>query len=145
MSLLIYIAHASSAAQFLGIRIFDHVINSIVLIFVVPAASTNLYISSRTLYGLALEGKAPVVFKRVNRLGVPYAALGVSAVMACFAFVSIATGPGEVFENLSNLCSTLGALAWSEFCRFSTKHRNWILKAISKSVSHILIFVLWER
>jgi len=93
----------------------DHVLNAIALIFVLSAANTDLYISSRTLYGLALEGKAPVVFKRVNRLGVPYTALGASVVVACFAFLNVGKGPGKVLEYLSNLSSTFGALAWGEF------------------------------
>jgi amino acid transporter len=103
----------------------EHAMNVIALIFVVSAANTDLYISSRILYGLALEGKAPVVFKRVNRLGVPYAALGASVVVACFGFLSIVDGTGEVFTSLTRLCSTFGALAWSEFChqtpKFDTK------------------------
>jgi amino acid permease len=142
---LVYATHAPPAARLLAIRGLDHVINAIALIFVLSAANTDLYISSRTLYGLALEGKAPSVFKRVNHFGVPYAALGASVVMACFAFLSIGKGPGKVLEYLSNLSSTFGALAWSEFYQFSIKHRNWILKPISKCVSHILTFVLWER
>ena len=137
--------HAPSAARLLAIRGLDHIINSIALIFVLSAANTDLYISSRTLYGLALEGKAPGVFKRVNGYGVPYAALGASIVLACFAFLNIGKGPGKVLEYLSNLASAFGALAWSEFCRFSTGHRNWILKPISKSVSHTRTFVSWQR
>jgi len=101
-----------AAAQLLAIRGLQHVINSIALIFVLSSANTDLYISSRTLYGLALEGKAPRVFKRVNRFGVPYAALGASVLVACFAFLSIGEGTGKVFEYLSNLCSTFGALTW---------------------------------
>ena len=115
MSLLIYATHTPLAARLLAIRGLDHIINSIALIFVVSAANTDLYISSRTLYGLALEGKAPGFFKRVNHLGVPYAALGASVVVACFAFLSIGKGPGKVLEYLSNLSSTFGAFAWSEF------------------------------
>ena len=115
MSIFIHATHALLAARLLAIRGLDHIINSIALIFVLSAANTDLYISSRTLYGLALEGKAPVFFKRVNRLGVPYAALGASLLMACFAFLSIGQGPGKVLEYLSNLASTFGALAWSEF------------------------------
>ena len=133
----IYATHTPPAAQLLAIRGLDHVINAIALIFVLSAANTDLYISSRTLYGLALEGKAPIIFKRVNRFGVPYAALGASIVMACFAFLNIGKGPGKVLEYLSNLASTFGALAWSEFCRLSTKHRNWILKFAFQSLYHI--------
>ena len=141
----IYATHAPSAARLLAIRGLDHVINAIALIFVLSAANTDLYISSRTLYGLALEGKAPAFLKRVNRFGVPYAALGTSLVMACFAFLNIGKGPGKVLQYLSNLTSTFGALAWSEFCRFSTRYRNWILKPISKSVSRTRTFGLWEH
>ena len=147
ISFSIYATHTPPAAQLLAIRGLDHVINAIALIFVLSAANTDLYISSRTLYGLALEGKAPIIFKRVNRFGVPYAALGASIVMACFAFLNIGKGPGKVLEYLSNLASTFGALAWSEFCRFSL-HQTPKLDTkthISKSVSHIHTFVLWER
>jgi yeast amino acid transporter len=55
--------------------VLNHVINGAILIFVLSAANSDLYIGSRTLYGLAVEGKAPKIFRRVNRLGVPYVAL----------------------------------------------------------------------
>jgi yeast amino acid transporter len=93
----------------------DHVINALALVFVLSAANTDLYIASRTLYGLALEEKAPAIFILVNRFGVPYTALGVSVLVACFAFLSIGQGSGKALEYLSNLCSTFGALTWSEF------------------------------
>lgn len=112
---MIYTTHAPSAAQLLAIRGLDHVINAIALVFVLSAANTDLYIASRTLYGLALEDKAPVIFKEVNRFGVPYTALAASVGVACFAFLSIGKGSGKVLEYLSNLCSTFGALTWSEF------------------------------
>ena len=39
------------------------------------AANSDLYIGSRTLYGLAVEGKAPKIFKMVTKGGVPLPAL----------------------------------------------------------------------
>ena len=107
--------HTPSAARLLAIRGLDHVINAVSLIFVLSAANTDLYIASRTLYGLALDGKAPTLFRRVNRFGVPYTALGASILVACFSFLSIGKGSGKVLEYLANLCSTFGALTWSEF------------------------------
>jgi amino acid transporter len=113
-SLSNYGTHIPSAAQFLAIRGLDHVINALALIFVLSAANTDLYIASRTLYGLALDHKAPVVFKSVNRFGVPYVAIGASVVVACFAFLSIGKGSGKVLEYLSNLTSTFGGVTWSK-------------------------------
>ncbi|KAG5654516.1 hypothetical protein H0H81_001157 [Sphagnurus paluster] len=55
------------------------------------AANSDLYIGSRTLYGLAVEGKAPKIFKKVNRMGVPWTSL-----LLCTAFC------GLVFLNVSS-------------------------------------------
>lgn len=46
-------------------------VDAVILIFVMSAANSDLYIGSRTLFALAAEGKAPKIFKRVNRMGVP--------------------------------------------------------------------------
>ena len=59
-----------------GITVLPHIINACILIFVLSAANSDLYIGSRTLYGLAAEGKAPLrIFARVNRLGVSWPTL----------------------------------------------------------------------
>jgi amino acid transporter len=82
-----------------GIRVLNHVINAAILIFVMSAANSDLYIGSRTLYGLAIEGKAPSVFKKVNRMGVPYPALIVCTAFCGLVFlnVSSSSAKGEVF------------------------------------------------
>jgi amino acid transporter len=41
------------------------------------AANSDLYIGSRTLFGLALEGQAPAIFKKVSKRGIPVPALAV--------------------------------------------------------------------
>ncbi|KAJ8078729.1 amino acid transporter [Marasmius tenuissimus] len=79
------------ATTLVGIRTLDHIINAAILLFVMSAANSDLYIGSRTLYGLAVEGKAPKIFKRVNRMGVPYPAL-----IFCTAFC------GLVFLNTAS-------------------------------------------
>jgi amino acid transporter len=79
------------ATTLVGIRVLNHVINAAILLFVMSAANSDLYIGSRTLYGLAIEGKAPRIFARVNRLGVPWPAL---ILCTCFC--------GLVFLNVSS-------------------------------------------
>ncbi|KAN0094469.1 Amino acid permease domain containing protein [Tylopilus felleus] len=55
------------ATTLAGIRIIDHAINALVLIFVLSASNSNLYIESRTLYGLAMERQEPRIFVKVHR------------------------------------------------------------------------------
>ena len=87
------------ATTLVGIKVLNHVINGTILIFVLSAANSDLYIGSRTLYGLAVEGKAPAIFKRVNRMGVPYPAL-ILCTLFCFLVylnVSSSSQRGELF------------------------------------------------
>lgn len=112
----------------------NHVINAAILIFVLSAANSDLYIASRTLYGLAVEGKAPRIFARVNRLGVPWPALMMSTLFCGLVFlnVSSSSAKGErqtqiggtrvadqtrpVFTWFVNLVSTFGAITWMCIC-----------------------------
>ncbi|PVG02275.1 putative DIP5-glutamate and aspartate permease [Serendipita vermifera] len=100
------------AATMLGIRGLRHVINGAILIFVMSAANSDLYIGSRTLYGLALEGKAPKIFKRVNKMGVPWPALLFCTAFCFLVFLNTAKGASKVFGYFVNLVSTFGAITW---------------------------------
>lgn len=74
-----------------------HVINAAILIFVLSAANSDLYTGSRTLYALAIEGKAPRIFRRVNRMGVPWPALLFCTSFCCLVFLNVhsSTEKGE--------------------------------------------------
>ncbi|KAJ2928405.1 hypothetical protein H1R20_g8689, partial [Candolleomyces eurysporus] len=100
------------ATRLVGIRTLDHVINGAILIFVMSAANSDLYIGSRTLYGLAVEGKAPKIFKRVNRMGVPYPALILCTLFCGLVFLNVRSSGSRVFGWFFNLVSTFGALTW---------------------------------
>ncbi|PPR06666.1 hypothetical protein CVT26_001208 [Gymnopilus dilepis] len=100
------------AASLAGIKVLNHVINAAILIFVMSAANSDLYIGSRTLYGLAVEGKAPAVFKRVNRLGVPYPALFLCTAFCALVFLNVKSSSAKVFGWFVNLVSTFGAITW---------------------------------
>ncbi|KAJ6547512.1 dicarbixylic amino acid permease [Mycena capillaripes] len=101
------------AATLVSIRTLNHVINGAILVFVMSAANSDLYIGSRTLYGLAIEGKAPKIFSRVNRNGVPYPALILCTAFCSLVFlnVSSSSAKGE-FVQFVNLVSTFGAITW---------------------------------
>ncbi|KAG5646639.1 hypothetical protein DXG03_002629 [Asterophora parasitica] len=100
------------ATTLVGIKVLNHVINGAILIFVMSAANSDLYIGSRTLYGLAVEGKAPKIFKRVNRMGVPYPALILCTAVCGLVFLNVKSSGARVFTWFVNLVSTAGALTW---------------------------------
>ena len=75
-------------------------LNACILLFVISAANSDLYIASRTLYGLAIIGSAPKFIARTDKRGVPVVALGISAIFCSLAYMNVTTGSATVFKYL---------------------------------------------
>ncbi|NOZ96273.1 MAG: amino acid permease, partial [Gammaproteobacteria bacterium] len=65
----------------LGIGWAAHLLNFIILTAALSVYNSGMYANSRMLYGLAQQGNAPAVFKKVNKEGVPIPAVLLSAVL----------------------------------------------------------------
>ncbi|KAI9790336.1 MAG: hypothetical protein M1835_001010 [Candelina submexicana] len=100
------------AIKLAGIKGLPGVLNAGILIFVFSASNSDLYIASRTIYGLAKERKAPRFLARTNKNGVPYNALFLSAAIACIAFMNCSDDSKTVFGYFVNLVSIFGLLTW---------------------------------
>ncbi|KAL8640580.1 MAG: hypothetical protein Q9228_002510 [Teloschistes exilis] len=95
-----------------GISGLPGFLNALILIFVFSAANSDLYIATRTLYGLAKEGNSHPIFARTDKRGVPIYALGLSATIACIAFLNCADDSTKVFKYFVNLVTIFGLLTW---------------------------------
>ncbi|KEP53314.1 dicarboxylic amino acid permease [Rhizoctonia solani 123E] len=100
------------AANLVHIRVLPHIINAVILIFVMSAANSDLYIGSRTLYALAAEGKAPRIFKVVNRHGTPWPALLFCTAFCFLTFLNVQKSGAQVFTYFVNLVTFFGATTW---------------------------------
>ncbi len=100
------------AIQISGIQILPAIFNACILIFVFSAANSDLYIASRTIYGLAVEGLAPHILARTNKNGVPIYAVLLSGTFGCLAFLNCSTGSAVVFTYFTNLVTVFGILTW---------------------------------
>ncbi|PWN48032.1 hypothetical protein IE53DRAFT_320134 [Violaceomyces palustris] len=100
------------AVKIAGIEVLPSIINAVLLIIVISAANSDQYIASRTLYGLAIEGKAPRIFTRVNRFGVPYVALCFTACFCSLAYINLAEGGSKSFNYLVASGTIFAGIAW---------------------------------
>ncbi|KAF9949317.1 hypothetical protein BGZ65_007414 [Modicella reniformis] len=91
----------------------SHIMNAVILITVLSAGNSGMYASTRTLYMLAKDGKAPKIFARVNNRGIPLMALLCTALIAAIAYISSLFGSGEVYNWLLNISSISGFIAWA--------------------------------
>ncbi|TFY83895.1 hypothetical protein EWM64_g116 [Hericium alpestre] len=104
------------ATSLAGIGILNNIINAAILIFVLSAANSDLYIGTRTLYALAVERRAPALFLKVNRMGVPWPALLLCTSFCFLVFLNVSSSSAKVFGWFVNLVSTFGAITWICIC-----------------------------
>lgn len=88
------------------------IVNACILLFTFSASNSDLYIASRTIYGLAVEGHAPKIFLWTDKRGVPVPALAISALFCCTAFMNAADDSKIVFGYFVNLTTIFGLLSW---------------------------------
>ncbi|KAN0082947.1 amino acid-polyamine-Organocation superfamily protein [Tylopilus felleus] len=100
------------AFQEAGIRVLPAILNAAVLTAAWSASSSDLYLASRSLYGLAVSGSAPRIFSRTTRSGLPHIAVGLCSCFALLAYMSPAYNSGETFARLSDFASTTGLITW---------------------------------
>lgn len=100
------------AIQIAGIQHLPGILNGAILIFVFSAANSDLYIASRTLYGLAKEGKAPKIFKKTDSRGVPIYALGLSVCFCFLAYLGVKQSSYKVFGYFTAMVTIFGLLTW---------------------------------
>ncbi|KAI0907943.1 amino acid permease [Ustulina deusta] len=100
------------AIELAHINVLPHILNASILLFVFSAANSDLYIASRTLYGLASDGSAPAIFRKTDKRGVPIYALFTSAIFGLLGFLNVADDSKAVFSYLVNVTTILGLLSW---------------------------------
>ncbi|KAG2130717.1 amino acid permease [Suillus clintonianus] len=97
-----------------GIKYLPSILNAVILTSAWSASSSDLYLSSRGLYGLAAAGNAPKFFMRTSRSGHPYVAVIFCSLFSLLSYMVVNTSSGIVFTWFSNMTATAGLLAW--FC-----------------------------
>ncbi|CAH0119350.1 MULTISPECIES: amino acid permease [unclassified Paenibacillus] len=88
------------------------VMNAIILTSVLSAGNSGMYASTRVLWVLAQEGKAPRFLAKINKRGVPANALLVTALVGMLAFLASFFGDGVVYVWLLNASGMSGFIAW---------------------------------
>jgi amino acid transporter len=95
-----------------GIPALDSIINAGIIISAWSSGNSFLFLSSRSLYALALSGNAPKIFKSCTKSGVPYMAVGASSLFCALAYLNVGSSSSVVFNWFVNLTNTSGFISW---------------------------------
>ncbi|KAL1412247.1 hypothetical protein Q8F55_003258 [Vanrija albida] len=100
-----------------GIKGLPSVVNAAILTSAWSAGNTYLYIAARSLVGLALDGQAPKILAKTTANGVPIPAVILSAVVSCFAYLSLgAGGASQAFGWLLSMNTLFILINWGVLC-----------------------------
>ncbi|CAR28869.1 ZYRO0F13838p [Zygosaccharomyces rouxii] len=127
------------ALQNFGLCTFAAVFNGILIFFTSGAEISSLFSSSRTLYSMAVQRKAPTIFQRCNKRGVPYVSVIFSGMFGVVGYLAVDSGAVENFNVLSNMSSASTSIIWMglnvSFLRFyyALKTRRDIISRDEKS------------
>ncbi|CAG8427098.1 unnamed protein product [Penicillium salamii] len=104
------------AAREAGIKVVPSIINAVVLTSAWSSGNSNILGGSRILYGMAKQGFAPGVFKRINRFGVPWVAVALYAVFMALGYMTLSSSASTVFTWLQDLVSISTLVNWICIC-----------------------------
>jgi len=94
------------------IKALPSIINAVILVSAFSAGNSDLYASSRTLYGLACAGQAPRFLRRCTKAGLPVWCVFITSLVGLLAYLNVNTNGGTVFAWFVNISSITGLITW---------------------------------
>ncbi|KAI2620896.1 amino acid permease/ SLC12A domain-containing protein [Hypomontagnella submonticulosa] len=117
----------------LGIPALPHIINAMVLTAAFSAGNSYVYCASRSLYGLALEGKAPRFLRKCTRKGVPIYCVIFVLLIALLAFLQVSENAAVVLSWFVSLVTASQLINFSVMCvTYICFHRALKVQGISR-------------
>uniref|UniRef100_A0A8H8CND0 Amino acid permease/ SLC12A domain-containing protein n=1 Tax=Psilocybe cubensis TaxID=181762 RepID=A0A8H8CND0_PSICU len=91
------------AMQHLKIPVLPHIMNALILSAVFSAGNSYVFCASRTLFGLALEGKAPRFLTRCTGSGVPIYCVALTLGISLISLLQLSNNAAVVIQWFVNL------------------------------------------
>ncbi|MEU1172984.1 amino acid permease [Streptomyces microflavus] len=117
-----------AALDVIGIPHAGQVMDFIVLTAVLSCLNSGLYTASRMAFSLGERGDAPKSFAKVNKRGVPQAAILSSVVFGFVAVFFNYQWPDTVFQFLLNSSGAVALFVWLVICFTQLRMRGIILR-----------------
>lgn len=104
------------AMENLGVEGFPHLVNALLVTSIFSAGNTYTYCATRSLYGLALEGRAPAILRKCTKNGVPIYCFAIVMFFPIISFLQLGSGSAKVLTWLINLVTAGGIINYIVMC-----------------------------
>lgn len=95
-----------------GLAFAAGMMNAVILTAVLSAGNSGMYSSTRMLWNMACEGKAPKALAKLNKRGVPMNALVTTTVIAGLCLLTYFISEKDVYFWLLNMSGMCGFIVW---------------------------------
>jgi len=111
-----------------------HLMNAVILSSVLSCGNSSMYVASRMLYAMGHSRKAPPLFGRLSRSGVPVAALLATGLVSATAFFTSLVGDQKIYQIFYNASGLSGFIIWLGIAVCHLRFRRaWIAQGRSLS------------
>ncbi|CUM68250.1 uncharacterized protein PRCAT00005971001 [Priceomyces carsonii] len=100
----------------MNINVLPHIVNGLLVTAAFSAGNSYTYCSSRTLYGVALDGLAPKFLTATTKTGIPMYCVLVSLCWALISFLQLGEQASVVLDWIINLITSCQLLNFSILC-----------------------------
>jgi amino acid transporter len=92
------------------IKVLPHIVNALMLTSIFSAGNTYTYCATRSLYSLALEGRAPRFLRKTTKSGVPIYSFCVVMLFPLLSFLQLSNSSAKVLTWLINIMTGGGLI-----------------------------------
>lgn len=87
------------------VTVFPQIVNALLVTSIFSAGNSYVYCTSRSLYSMAVEHRAPQIFKKTTKQGVPIYCLAITMTFACLSFLQATPKTADALSLIMNLVS----------------------------------------
>jgi amino acid transporter len=93
-----------------------HLVNALLITSIFSAGNTYTYCATRTLYSLAIEGRAPKILRKCTKNGVPIYCFVVVMIFPFLSFLQLSDNAAKVLTWLTNIITAGGVINFIVMC-----------------------------
>lgn len=134
--LLPYSAYKAGESPFvtffshIGVQGVDAIMNLVVLTAALSSLNAGLYSTGRILRSMSMAGSAPKFAARMNKAGVPYGGIALTAFVGLLGVVLNAFVPSDAFEIVLNVASIGIISTWAMIVLCQMRLAAWAKKGL---------------
>ncbi|KAI1453551.1 amino acid permease/ SLC12A domain-containing protein [Annulohypoxylon moriforme] len=104
------------AMKNMGIPIFPHIITALIASTIFSAGNNYVYCATRSLYGLAIEGRAPKFLRKCTENGIPIYCFGIVMLFPFLSLLQLSSSSATVLTWLINLATGATLIDYIVIC-----------------------------